>query len=448
MNKSIIKAYYYIIPILIIGISFGFTSFPLTLAVLLPLFLCSDRHTVGIFFLMYGGPLGGVIRMMYPVIPIYGLLLYFIGVLLIWDVVLTLLRKDSKAIWGILVVLLVFGIFYLIGPKDAFALKKYTTMASHGMGMILGYYAFCNSKKINVESLALMLIVAALCMFAFCISKYNFISGSLTDYNWFRDQCMQHSGKWAIGERMLVGYQQIGMLVLFGTSVYLSQMKLSKSKALFLVLCGFQLIMMTGSRQAILGIVVLIAFRLFVFSENYRGKKYNLIKVLLSGIGLVAFFYITFLVLRDSSSNMITSTLSEGDEGRQYLFLEAITIFQDNPLIGAGIGGFNALTDDEWPHNFFLELLCETGLVGTIILLTIVITALYKRNAGLYYTTTTGQYYFLFLMALFVRVLVSSDLTESIELFSAVFAISISKGVSKTYHQRKKENRLYGYLAK
>lgn len=437
MKINIIKkAYYFIIPILVIGISLGFTSFPLTLLALLPLIFLSDRHAVGVFFLMYGGPLGGVIRAMYPSIPIYGLLLQLVGVLLMWDMVLELLRKNSRAIWGMLLVLIIFGFFYVIGPRDEFAQNKYATMVIHGLVMVLGYYAFCQSKRINAESLTLILMVAAICMFAFCISKYNFTTGGLLDYNWFRAQSMQHVGKWATGEHMLVGYQHIGMLVLFGSAIYLSQVNLTRGLAIFYTLCAFQLIMVSGCRQAILGILVIVAFRLAVFRERYIGNRHFIRNLLLSGIGLVMAFGVIFIAMTGSTSDAVQRTLAEGDEGRQMLFLEAVAIFQGNPLTGAGIGGFNAITDDSWPHNFFLELLSETGLVGTLSLLVVVIYALYKRKAGLMYVTSTGLFYFLFLMSLFVRVLVSSDFTESIELFSAIFAISASKHMVQNWNYR------------
>ena len=427
MKGTILNGYYVIIPMLIIGISFGFTSFSLSILALLPLLFFTDRHTVGLFFLMYGGPLCGVIRAMYPLIPIYGLLMELIGVLLLWDMLLSLFRNNSRAIWGMVAVLIIFGFFYVIGPKDQVSQNKYTTMVSHGLVMVLGYYTFCQYKHINVERLTQILIVAALCMFAFCISKYNFTAGGLLDYNWFRAQSSQYV--WASDESMLIDYQRIGMLLLFSIAIYLSQVKISNGLAIFYTLCASQLIMVSGCRQAILGILVIVAFRFAIFRRQNISNKHFIKNLLLSGIGLVMVFAIMFIALRASSSDVLENTLTEGDEERQLLYLEAVAIFQSNPLTGAGIGGFHAITGDAWPHNFFLELLCETGLIGTLCLMIIVIYALFKRRAGLLYVTSIGLFYFLFLMSLFVRVLVSSDFTESIELFSAVFAISASKKV-------------------
>lgn len=52
-------------------------------------------------------------------------------------------------------------------------------------------------------------------------------------------------------------------------------------------------------------------------------------------------------------------------------YLRAWQIFADQPLLGAGIGSFNALTQFGYPHNIVLELLTNTGLAGMALVLLI-----------------------------------------------------------------------------
>lgn len=425
LKKSIGKVYYVIIPLLIIGISFGYTTFPITLVALLPLLFFTDRHTVGLFFLMYGGPVGGITRAMYPSLPVYGLLLQLIGVILMWDLVLSLFRKNKQALLGMLLVLAVFGFFYFLGPKDEWSRDKFTTMITHGLTMVLGYYAFCRSKRLDVEGLSRILLVAALCMYAFCISFYKLSPGDIMDYNWFRDQSMAYYYSMD-HEHMLVGYQHIGMLILYSAAIYLSQVEMKRGTALFYTLCALQMVMVSGCRQAIFGLFIVVALRLTVFRAANLQKKGNLGKLVWSAAGLVVVFLLMLVILENTSSDVVAGTLTEGDAGRQLLYLQALNIFQNNPLTGAGIGGFHAITGEGWPHNFFLEILCETGIIGLLMLLVLVVATLAKRKAGLLYVTNSDLFYFLILFALFFRVMVSSDLTESIELFSAVVALTPS----------------------
>lgn len=424
MKKNIIrKAFYVILPLLIIGITLGYTSFPIALLCLVGMLCCTTRHTIGFFFVTYGGPLGGCIRTMYPSLPIYGLLLQLIGFILLWDVIGGFFKKNFTAFLYLLVTLGIFGFFYLIGPENAFASEKYTNMCINATVALFGYFALSVSSKIDAEGLTSTLLLASICLYSFVISNYSMSPGAFFDYDWFRNQDMEYF--YSMGnEHTLVTYQHIGMLIAYAVAIFLSQTILKPATTTFYMLCASQLALMSGCRQAILGVAVVAALRFAVFKLSNTGRRDFFGRFIGICLGLVAAFVVIQLVLSSINSTIISNTLESGDSGRMMLYAEAIDIFSANPMLGAGIGGFFAITGDAWPHNFFLELLCECGLVGTVLLLIIVIYSLSKKHVGLLYITSSNIFYFLVLSALFVRVLVSSDLPESIELFSAVFAIT------------------------
>lgn len=425
--KFLKNIYYVVIPLLIIGIPFKFTSFPIALLALLPLLFFTKRHTVGIFFLMYGGPLGGVIRAMYPSLPVYGVLLVFIGFLLIWDIVLEMFRSNRPAFFWMLFIMAFFGLFYLIGPKDDFATQKYFNICLHGIMMLFGYFAFDRSKNIDAESLTKILVLASICMYAYVISANSMTPGSLFDYNWFREQVKIEFVRNGGVLNTVVGYQQIGMLVLFATVIFLSKIEITKWKSAFYVLCTSELTLMSGCRQAILGVLLAIILRFVLFRKDNASKgKIGSVFIWI----IVAFFVLLVavrLIFTNIESSVMTSTLEEGDAGRQLLMLQALQIFKDNPLFGAGIGGYHSISGMVYPHNFVMELLAETGLFGTIVSLLILVIPFFRKGFGLYRITNSNMFYYLIVLGIFVRVLVSSDLTESIELFSAVLAITASK---------------------
>lgn len=420
------KVYYILLPLLIAGITLGYTSFAIALVALLPLLFSTSRHTVGVFFLMYGGPLGGIIRATYPMIPVYGLMLEFIGIILIWDEIKDLLRYNSKSLLGIFLVLLTFGFFYAIGPRDDFATDKYLTVCTHGTLMLFGYYVYEKSAKIDPEGMTLLLLVSAIMMFCYVISYVRLSPGGFFDYNWFREQ---YESWWYANnfEGALVGYQHIGMLILFAVAIFFSQAKLRTELLLFYLVCGGQLVLMTGCRQAIFGVILVLILRFAVFKEENIGRKNRMKRFIPILISLAVALVVVFFFLERLDSSSVSNTLAEGDAGRTVLFLQALSIFNDHPLLGAGLGGYHAITDEVYPHNFFLELLCEVGIVGTIAAILFIAVPLIRKKQGLLHLTATNQFYFLIVLGIFVRVMVSSDLTESIELFSAVMAISAVK---------------------
>ena len=421
------KIYYIILPLLIVGITLGYTTFAMVLVALLPLLFTNSRHTVGVFLLMYGGPLGGIIRDFYPIIPVYGMLLVLIGILLIWDEVRDLLKHNIKSLQGILLVLLTFGFFYLIGPRDEFATQKYLNICLHGIAMLFGYYVYNKSTKIEAEGLVQLLLVSSILMFNYVISVVKIVPGDFFDYDWFREQYVTW---WFANdyEGTLVSYQHIGMLILFADAIFFSQVKVKKYLIIFYLICGGQLVLMSGCRQAIFGVALVIILRFSIFREVNIGRKNRIKRFIPILISLAVATIVVFFFLEQLQSSSVTNTLTEGDDaGRTALFLQALSLFGDHPLFGAGIGGFHAITDTVYPHNFFLELLCEMGIVGTLLAVMFIAVPLIRNKQGILHLTYSNQFYFLIVLGIFIRVMVSSDFTESIELFSAVFAIGSVK---------------------
>lgn len=432
--KTIDTLYYITIPLLIVGVSLGYTTFLVALLALLPLLVTVNRHTLGLFFLMYGGPLGGVVRTMYPSLPIYGVLLEILGLLLIWDLVRDLLRNNNWRLLSLFFILAFFGLFYIIGPKDSFANQKYLNMCIHGIMTLFGYYAFDCSRKIEAEKLARILMIASICLFTYVISAISMQTGDILDFNWFRAQSEEYARLNMGDSEIVVGYQQIGMLILFSVVVLLSQVELSKGKSFFYIICAFELVLVSGCRQAILGVVLAVILRLVLFRNDYLRDGNVSTRMLWISISLIIAYFVGSLLFTNVGSDYMSQTVKSGDRGRSLLWMYAVDIFKGSPLLGAGLGGYFALTGEAYPHNFFLELLAETGIVGLLVSVLFLIIHLSKNSAGLFHVTASSQFYYLLLLGIFVRIMVSSDLTESIELFSAVIAITLQ---NKVYDRKK-----------
>ena len=428
MGKFLQGIYYVVIPVLIIGISLGYTSFGIAFLALLPLFFMTNRHTVGIFLTMYGGPLGGVIRAMYPALPVYGLIFQLIGFLLIWDLIADIFRNNLRAFGLMAMLLAVFGFFYVVGPQNEWAIDKYSNMCTNGIIMIICYYAYCRSSMIDAEGLFSLLIVAAVCMLAYMVAVLNLRPGHIFDYNWFRNQITSLDREYREygGTNAIVTYQHIGMLIAYAVAIILSHVEIKKWPTILYVACGLHATLMSGCRQAVLAIVVVIALRMVVFTASNLQQRMSIVRIVWTTIGILLAFFLINIFLENVQSDAISNTLEEGDSGRGEQYLIAWNIFLRYPIFGSGIGGYHAITGYAWPHNFFLEALCETGLVGTIIIVTIAIVTLVRKRVGLFFLTESNMFYFLVIITLFVRVMVSADFSESIELFSAIFALPVA----------------------
>jgi O-antigen ligase len=55
------------------------------------------------------------------------------------------------------------------------------------------------------------------------------------------------------------------------------------------------------------------------------------------------------------------------DNPRLELFEAGVKVWLKSPIIGAGVGGFTESTESVYPHNLWLEILADLGLVGAAI---------------------------------------------------------------------------------
>lgn len=420
MEHRLNTLYKYLIPLLVVGISFGYTSFPICLALLVLRLVVTDKHTAGFFLIMYGGLTGGVIRSIYPFMPIYGLILNVLGVILAFDVIKDLFGRGSKSLIYFIITCIVFTIFYYLGPQDDFAANKLSEIVEHGFFAVLGFYVFCRCGDMKNESVLQIIFMSTLLMITFVIQNYNFSRGGLFDYEWFRHQEYDYFRMNNFEQSTLVSYQHIAMNMLFGLAIYLSQKKAGFWWSLLYIVFAAQLILMSGCRQGILGLILVLLLRLTYFreTENKNFVQKHITAIMIAAVLLIA----SYQFLSSLNVDFITNTLESGDAGRTVLLLQGLQLFTDNMVAGVGLGGYHAITGDVYPHNILVETLCECGLTGLFVFIALIASCFKQARLSILYATTNDSYLFLVLLAMLVRTSVSGDFTTSVEMFSAIYA--------------------------
>jgi O-antigen ligase len=154
-----------------------------------------------------------------------------------------------------------------------------------------------------------------------------------------------------------------------------------------LILIGLRVIMLTQSRTAFVGV---LTFAFFVWIMSRRKVVGLLIGVLFLG-GVWQFApqeaKDRFLTLGQS-----TRVVTEGREGfsdedatalgsmvsRWELMRHSFIAFAENPVLGLGLNCFASFSGRRWglwypPHNTYLQLLAETGIIGFLAILLVII---------------------------------------------------------------------------
>lgn len=292
---------------------------------------------------------------------------------------------------------------------------------SNGISGLVGFYILFTSRTINNEQFTQMLLVTSIIMIEYIVFVFGVQAGGVFDYNWIRE-AVGVLDKTTGGN--VIGYQHIGMNIAFAYGIFMSSKCLDNRKLWYYSVLCFQLALMSGARQAMLATLVILVIRYAVIGKFGKFDIKGIVLVVLLVIALVN-------VAVSLDVEIVKNTLESGDTGRDELKQQALVIYENNRLFGSGLGGFTKLTGNNYPHNFFMEVLSECGLVGLFFLSLVCFTFILKHKIGIRKMTGNESFFVIIMIALFVKCMVSGNFTVSIQLFSTLFALASLSGNKK-----------------
>lgn len=144
---------------------------------------------------------------------------------------------------------------------------------------------------------------------------------------------------------------------------------------MMIILCAIGCIL-GGGRGAFVYLVIISAYLVYrIIGNKKKGKVGYLVMLVGVAIALV-YFASRFQVFESIGASRVTESLT-ADEGRMGLWEKAMDSFKESPIIGHGLGsvwwevGF-------YSHNILADLLVETGIIGTIIIMSVLIKCVVK----------------------------------------------------------------------
>lgn len=138
--------------------------------------------------------------------------------------------------------------------------------------------------------------------------------------------------------------------------------------SIVIVILEVIVVLMTGSRGALVSTGIIVLTYIFISKLNIR------MKVALISVGSFVLLYSQRFVLNQLQyggmlKNGVLMIFYEGDGGRQILLKQAIEkVFLSNFLFGVGAGGVEIVMGSS-VHNMFVEIITNFGVVGGVLLL-------------------------------------------------------------------------------
>lgn len=192
--------------------------------------------------------------------------------------------------------------------------------------------------------------------------------------------------------------------------MFLSEDKLNKVIISSLYIILFLGLYMSGSRAPVLALIAV-----FITKYAFSNQKEKYITLMLSFV-FASFLMIAFhqelysifhgFIVRDNDS------IDSAIEDRFTLLLTAKNMFLNHPIFGEGLGSFSYYSYLGYPHNIFMEVLSELGLVGAIFLFLLLVTG---------FRLPKNDIFFLMFFFCFVNALSSGSFSNNVAILIVVF---------------------------
>lgn len=334
-----------------------------TLRIYLGMFLiCLFAFTTGLHPVLFGGLNNAILVLLF-------------GILLVWNQRTAFLR-DNLSIWALFLVVIM-----LLDNKDNQrfgTILVYNTLAY--MLAWLFYIFTLRDNRWHKPFLKLCMLfglfhAVATWFFKIVPGLYSTTVVPLLG-TWGSSALREFQNGWAPGIAPTYSTNAVYIAIGFCTAVSLL-MNESRMRRYIPVLICISALLLTGKRSQL--IVSVFAFLLMYYLYNSDKKTTRIFK--LCGIAIIS------LVIFDIASqfvpelanfiNRFRQTAEMGDVtlGRAARFAESMQIFLSNPILGIGWNGSSYYFAQSTGifinvHNIYIQLLCETGIIGAVLYFT------------------------------------------------------------------------------
>tara|TARA_B110000240_G_scaffold184617_1_gene219433 strand:+ start:668 stop:1981 length:1314 start_codon:yes stop_codon:yes gene_type:complete len=405
-----------ILPILAIGIYFGYTGLMICVILIILKVLLLGSNEKAIFFLIFGTAYFGLLFTILK-IPIPGSIIsLLIGFIIVYKQMFILIRRHKKSFRYLFLFILIFFISYLYGPKTEYSNMKMISIIYYGFISLIALLVYSTNTSISNRDLAQVLMLVGISYIVIGIDFFSYSKPTnLFDFSYFRASSIYLRNQ----DLFYISYHLPAITILYGFSFWFSSVDLKKKEIFYLILfsiTAFYVILISGTRQSLFCFFILILFRLLYLNKKKRILNYFIV---------IAIFGLSFLFVSnnvtDSLNNVVEIESIEVALNRD--FIRTFDMIDNNLFFGVGLGGFydESVSKHKYPHNIILEILCEGGLIALIICLFLIWH--YFRNKKLIkYKTQNNSFLYLIFLAFLLRAFVSEDLGSNIIMFSILLA--------------------------
>ena len=404
----------------------------LTIAILVIKLLITNNITRGLYFIYFGATTLGMLSDLFGYSGIGGKVSIVVALLFLYnsanlvEIIYRLKAPLVALTWASLILLL----FYFYGPMSSYCSGKLIYTVINGLLFLIMFYIMFNDPSVNWLQLGQLGILSSYVFLASgLIIMPEMKPGHIFDIGVIRLTWVELKG----GVDALALRNDLSFLASFGLIIMVSayvDKHMTKSeliKIMFYSFISLNMLFWSGARLPIISIIAAVA--VIPLSRPKYMARYTLMSFSILGITALYIVYSSFLdinfiaTLFDSAEPLLTRL------NRSTNWIAGYERFLEKPLLGHGLGGFfiDGFSWPGWglyPHNLFLELLSEMGIIGTFIFIAplLLLKGWFGKETASIRAQSGSVILPLFIMH-FLQAMISFDLRRSIAVFALIGSI-------------------------
>ena len=352
----------------------------------------SSFATIGVFCFLFGVSVLGYVANTFGYFGFGGDVIVVIGLLLLlsrFNLHTAILKSPAGLLliaWGVLVLLF----FYFTGPQNAYSLALLVGYLRTVFLTFIAFLIIFSDKSVNWTQLGLLGIISALIYLAAAGRVVpDILPSNIFDIGRIRlsAQEMEETG---LHPHRLALLACLGFMFIFSRNA--SKPKNFKD-IIILGVTMFMTVVVIGWSGARQGLFLLALGCVSILLCKIEGK-FKRYRVPIVAVGLLIF---AFMAIGIAKNVAIYSSLFDPNKSivarlnRTMVFEQAFSQIAEEPLLGHGLGGYRYTAKyqrsmkrtREYAHNVFLDLLVQTGLIGTALFFApLLLIPNYRRRFG------------------------------------------------------------------
>lgn len=392
----------------------GYAHLPILFAFLILLLFSMKKMELSISMLLIFPPLLGTIFQILDYGIPGSIIPFFFVILLLPKSLLKLFYNKKIALLFTLVIIGIFVAYYLLTAKTEYSDRKIVELLITSVIYLIAFSLMSSSPNIDTRRIGKIFYVYGLILtsIGLDILGYSQFNG-LFDFSSFRDA----SNAMKELEMVSISYHSVGIAGMTGLAFLMSSPRNCKLDY-FIVPAFIWLILISGARQALVA-----AFLVFFMKYVMNHRKFNLVDVAKWATLLVIIIMVLFIADIETVNSVFDSKASAGERLNRN-FDYPFKIIEQHFLDGIGFGNYdNTVAREVYPHNIILEILCEMGFIGFLILSFVVFIFIARNKFSLRYQLLCGSYAIMIYIPYLVRSLISDSIGHNVSVFILLFTL-------------------------